>query len=55
MAHGRKKMACERLADNGKQVHLARKEKIWPVVARESVFLAREENLIHLHSPPVKS
>ena len=53
MTRGHKKMARERLADNGKRVHLAREGKIWPAVARESLFLAREDFFFHLHSPPL--
>ena len=40
MARGRLKMARERLAVNGKQVHLVREAKIWP--ARGYFWPARE-------------
>ena len=32
---------------------MAREEKKWPAVARESMFLAREGNLFHLHPLPL--
>jgi hypothetical protein len=44
MARGRLKLACERLAVNGKQANLARERKKWPTVAREAIF-------VHLHPP----